>query len=1081
MAARPSLEELLRGVAPEKLDQPCRDDHLSEIALSLTDWQSMAPFLGLTEVDEEEITSRYPHQLVAQKIAMLRKWRQKLGEGATYRELTKVFYRLGKLGLIEQVCCTLNSSSESTVSPFPNHYGNGMNAIALPTTNIRYASFCHRLWGEILRTGNGQGGQFQSTVSEPPTHKSQDTLLSLYADYLRGRYQTQIPTFLTLQWPPPPTRRVFNLAMVRGQNIRYGPIDEGMVRLMLQGRVKDILYQKTPVKLEDIFKIDKAKRKVILIEGAPGSGKSTLAWYICQQWQSGRLFQGFRAVVFVQLRDPAIQSARSVEDILPAESRSQAARVVAELQVCRGQSILWVMDGWDELPSCLRTNSVFHDLIASPQTQNVHFSTVVITSRPIASGDLHPIVTSRVEILGFTPTEVKGYFTEAVRGDSQTVQKLQDQLRERPIIEASCYLPLNATIVTHLFLAQNHSLPTTLHGVFTSLVLCCLIRHATKEGKQFGDISSLDNLPPCLQTPFDNICALAYHGVMENKVTFSAGELDSLRLSGELATLGLIQGVESLASFKKSVSYNFLHLSVQELLASFYISKLPQSEQVEVFKTLFGQPRFAAVFRFYAAFTRLETEGIREIISSFVKKNIRSKMLYLLNGLYEAQDLSLCQFVGSQLGGELDLCDTPLSPVDCLSVAYFISCICLTTSGEFKVMLRCFSLDDNTVCFLVQELSKCCSSSRTYKTTATDTGVPGCVNLRLSLNHIHGNGTRCIAEVISHSTVISKLNLSCNKIQEGEDGLYHLSQALRTNTSLVGLKLESCGITAEGVEVLSDALSVNKHLATLEISFNKFGDRGLASLCNNLKTTCHLKTLSVRDCGITEKGVKVLVDSLLAPVNGSLQVLDVGNELRGNAISDAGVAYIAKSLEQNKTLKLLSVNRCGITEKGAECLAVCLRSNKCLESLHLRGNRIADAGIIAVARSLKQNSSLKLLDVSDCGISEIGAELLADCLMVNQSLGVLNISDNQISDIGMTLIASALLHNLGLNELHLSMCRLIDQCLGPLAYPLRINTSLNGLWLVSNQFTDTGLAVLGESQEEQRATDSAILVPGEGD
>ena len=211
------------------------------------------------------------------------------------------------------------------------------------------------------------------------------------------------------------------------------------------------------------------------------------------------------------------------------------------------------------------------------------------------------------------------------------------------------------------------------------------------------------------------------------------------------------------------------HLSVQELLASFYISKLPQSEQVKVFQTLFGQPRFAAVFRFYAAFTKLKIEGIREIITSIVKKDVRYELLYLLNGLYEAQDLSLCQFVGSQLGGELDLCDTPLSPVDCLSVAYFISCICLTTSGEFKVMLRAHSPDDNTVSFLVQQLSKCHSSNRTHKTTATYIGVPGCVNLRLSLNRIHGNGTRCIAELISHSTLISKLNLSCNEIQEGEE------------------------------------------------------------------------------------------------------------------------------------------------------------------------------------------------------------------------------------------------------------------------------------------------------------------------
>ena len=853
-----------------------------------------------------------------------------------------------------------------------------------------------------------------------------------------------------------------NLAMIQGHNIRYGPIDDDMVRLMLQGRVNDILYQKTPVKVEDIFKMDKAKRKVILIEGSPGSGKSTLAWYICQQRQSGKLFQDFRAVVFIQLRDPAVQSARSVEDILPAESRSQAARVVGELQACRGQGILWVMDGWDELPSCLRTNSVFHDLIASPQTQNLHFSTVVITSRPIASGDLHPIVTSCVEILGFTPTEVKGYFTEAVGGDSQTVQKLQDQLRERPVIEASCYLPLNAAIVTHLFLAQNHSLPTTLHGVFTSLVLCCLIRHATKEGKEFGDISSLDNLPPCLQTPLENICALAYHGVMENKVTFSTGQLDSLRLSGELATLGLIQGVESLASFKKSVSFNFLHLSVQELLASFYISKLLPSEQVEVFKTLFGQPRFAAVFRFYAAFTRLETEGIGEIITSIVKKKEKPQLLYLLNGLYEAQDLSLCQFVGSHLGGELRLDGTTLSPVDCLSVSYFISCICLTTSGEFEVNLSGCSLDDYRVSLLVQELSKCCSSSRTHKTTATDDEVPGCIDLNLWNNSIHGNGTRCIAELI---TMISKLSLDGNKIQEGEDGLYHLSQALRTNTSLVELALSSCGLTAEGVAVLSDALSVNKHLNTLVIYGNEFGDRGLASLCNNLKAACHLENLSIEDCGITEKGVKVLADTLLAPVNGPLEELCVGQ----NAISDAGVACIAKALEQNNILKSLSVAKCGITEKGAECLADCLRSNKCLESLDLHHNHnIADAGIVAITKSLKQSSSFKSFNVPGCGITEKGAESLADCLMVNQSLEFLNLFWNQISDTGVALIANALPHNHTLKELRLSQCGLTDQCMGPLARALEVNTSLETLHLGWNQFTDTGLVVLGESLKKNR-------------
>ena len=1033
------------GVAPEKLDQPCRDDHLSEIALSLTNWQSMAPFLGLSEVDERAIMCRYPHELEMQNIAMLRKWKDKFGRTATFRKMVAILWRRGRTTSVERLCNILKESEEVND-------------------------------GEDEEEKEEQYRRPKRAKSY--NHETDATgVIPYYAVYLRGRYQTQIPSFLTLQWPPPPTRHVVNLAMIQEQNIRYGPIDEDMVRLMLHGRVNDILYQKTPVKLEDIFKMNEADRKVILIEGAPGSGKSTLAWYICQQWGSGRLFQDFRAVIFVQLRDPAIQSARSVENLLPAESRSQAARVVAELHACGGQGILWVMDGWDELPLCLHTNSVFHEFIATPETQNLHFSTVIITSRPIASGDLYRVISSRVEILGFTPTEVKDYFTEAVGGDSQTLQKLQNQLRERPVIEASCYLPLNAAIVTHLFLAEKHSLPTTLHGVFTSLVLCCLIRHSTKEGKDFGDISSLDNLPPSLQIPLENICSLAYHGVMENKVTFSTRDLGPLQTSQKLATLGLIQGVESFSSFKKSVSFNFLHLSVQELLASFYISKLPENEQIEVFEVLFGQPRFAAVFQFYAAFTRLETEGIRQSIANIVKEKEKPQLLYLLNGLYEAQDLSLCQFVGCQLDGELNLSETTLSPVDCLSVGYFISCICLSTSGEFKVDLRYCSLDDYRVSFLVQELSKCCSSSATHKTTATD-DVPGCVDLDLTYNNICGNGTRSIAELIGHSTVISKLTLSDNKIQEGEDGLYHVSQAVKTNTSLVKLGLDNCGITAEGVEVLSDAVSVNKHLAVLAINGNEFGDRGLASLCETLKATYHLKTLSIRNCGITKKGI---TDTLLAPVNESLKELDIGS----NTISDTGVACIAKALEQNSTLTSLVVQGCGITEKGAQCLAHCLRSNIFLKHLQLYNNYMSDAGIDAIAKSLKHNSNFKSLIVSNCGITEKGAESLSDCLMVSRSLQLLDLSRQQISDTGVILIANALPHNHALKELCLQNCGLTDQCMGPLAKAFEVNASLEILWLGWNQFTDTGLVVLGESLKKNRGLQTLVLwnlekVTGEG-
>ena len=564
----------------------------------------------------------------------------------------------------------------------------------------------------------------QSTGTDPRAQPA--NAIDLYAKYLRGKYKTGISKFLSLQWPPPPTRKVLKLAMILEENIRYGSSDE-IIRHTQHGRINDVLYKKKSVKVEEIFQLDTAERKVILIEGAPGSGKSTLAWHICKQWQSGDLFQEFHTVVFVQLRDPAIHSATSVEHILPATSWIQTAAVVAELQAIGGRGMLWVLDGWDELPSHLRTDSILHHLIEDPAKLDLNSSTILITSRPVASGDLYHSITSRIEILGFTPTEVKECFTEALKGDVRSVEILQNYLKEQPIIEASCYVPFNAVIVTHLFKAQNQSLPTTLHGIFTLLVIGCLIRHMKKQSKECR-ISSLDGLPSCLKEPFQKICTLAYHHVMKNKATFSAEDLEQLGLPQKLDTLGLIQGIESFTSLQKSVSYNFLHLSVQELLASFYISKLHESEQIEIFKVLFGQPRFAAVFRFYAAFTKFKTAGIREIVANIVKKEKKTELLYLIHGLYEAQDVSLCQFVISQLSGQLNLSRNSLSPLDCLSIGYFLCCICHTTEGTLEVDLSRCSLDHNRVRFLMKEFSKCSSES---KTTVTDARVTSCTELHL--------------------------------------------------------------------------------------------------------------------------------------------------------------------------------------------------------------------------------------------------------------------------------------------------------------------------------------------------------------
>ena len=130
----------------------------------------------------------------------------------------------------------------------------------------------------------------------------------------------------------------------------------------------DILSKKSPIKLENIFKSIEEERKVILIDGAPGSGKSTLTVHICQRWSRGELFQEFTIVILVQLRDPAVQRAQTIADLLPCRDDEMAHQVASAITTNDGRGVLWVLDGWDELPSHLREKSLLRDMITVSYT-----------------------------------------------------------------------------------------------------------------------------------------------------------------------------------------------------------------------------------------------------------------------------------------------------------------------------------------------------------------------------------------------------------------------------------------------------------------------------------------------------------------------------------------------------------------------------------------------------------------------------------------------------------------------------------------------------------------------------------------
>ena len=89
---------------PPGWNQPCLEEHLAEIATSIVKWREISPFLGLTEAKEQEILCAIPPlSVLEQKIAMLRLWKKKKGNAATYNQLCQAFRKSEKLDLQDKI------------------------------------------------------------------------------------------------------------------------------------------------------------------------------------------------------------------------------------------------------------------------------------------------------------------------------------------------------------------------------------------------------------------------------------------------------------------------------------------------------------------------------------------------------------------------------------------------------------------------------------------------------------------------------------------------------------------------------------------------------------------------------------------------------------------------------------------------------------------------------------------------------------------------------------------------------------------------------------------------------------------
>ena len=516
-----------------------------------------------------------------------------------------------------------------------------------------------------------------------------------FAQYLKDRYK-RMSTLPDGDWPPSLGRHYTRLAMIEQERELPGAKLVATMEIdYILGNIDNIVKRKKAIQLPEVFlpTEDGGQQLKILMDGAPGVGKSTLSRKVCKDWASGELLQQYHLVILLPLRQARIRKAIVIENLIEADSPDLKQQVVQHIQETSGEHVLLILDGYDELSNEDRTQeSLFLDTI---QGNKFPKCSVLVTSRPYASDYLQRLqsINRHVEVLGFTKEQIEHCIMDNIP-DQTKATELVEALKERQDIASLCYIPLNCTIVLYVYKVEQCTLPRSLTKLYEIFILNSIKRHANIISSDHSSIWRLNNLkklPEPLQQQLSALSELAFDGMVADEIVFSNDDLEAafsdcrdLDIETDSYLLGLMTAFRWFTSTGEELSYQFLHLTIQEFLsARWAASQLSDGELLKFFQDHLREELYSMELLFLAGISHLSFPSAEDLFQNklvleFQEEHSFIHFLFLSHLIYESHNFSLFHNLASSIvGAKLNAAYYHITPFEYLVLAHFLSfCDC---------------------------------------------------------------------------------------------------------------------------------------------------------------------------------------------------------------------------------------------------------------------------------------------------------------------------------------------------------------------------------------------------------------------
>ncbi|XP_071854576.1 uncharacterized protein [Apostichopus japonicus] len=209
---------------------------------------------------------------------------------------------------------------------------------------------------------------------------------------------------------------------------------------------------------KDIFTDPRMKAKRRIIEAEAGYGKSTVTLQLAYDWCNGVKESPFKDVeILILLRLRQLNSKISIYQAIklflaPNDPRIKSSDIKNIIEGCTSVKVL--LDGYDEFPD---RDGVTGSDVGRIITSNLFEDIDVTLTTRYCPNDYDKSNTKFVRLVGFDEKARDQYIRKAVTGeDEESVASIKRALKENPILDDLCQVPLLFAMFSHMTHEKKH-------------------------------------------------------------------------------------------------------------------------------------------------------------------------------------------------------------------------------------------------------------------------------------------------------------------------------------------------------------------------------------------------------------------------------------------------------------------------------------------------------------------------------------------------------------------------------------------------------------------------------------------------